>query len=137
MLSLDLRYFKFEYNRVYVLEASIITKMRITFKAKKTTINNEQVNVAINAKIDEKTSIIKKKRIIIKFKKTIINNENNNNITKINLFITFLVILLKKRNCKTFIIDDVNVNIFNSKLKTNKKAKIIEFLKNSIKITIF
>lgn len=111
--------------------------MRITSKTKKTTIDNEQINIATNAKVDEKTSIIKKKRIIIKFKKTIINNENNNDITKINLFIIFLVILFKKRNRKTSIVDDVNVNVFNLKFKISKKAKIIESLKNSNEITIF
>lgn len=114
----------------------MITKMRITSKVKKITINSEQIDIAINTKVDEKTSIIKKKRIDIKFKKMIINNKNNDNITKINLFIIFLVILFKKRNCKTSIVNDVNVNVFNSKLKTSKKAKIIESLKNFIEITI-
>lgn len=111
--------------------------MRATSKAKKATTDSEQVDVATNAKVDEETSIIKKKRAIIKFKKTIIDNENNNNVTKINLFITFLVISPKKRDRKTSTVDDANVNVSDSKPKTSKKAKIIESLKNSIKITTF
>lgn len=45
--------------------------------------------------------------------------------------------IIKKRNRKTFIVDDVDVNEFTSKFKTNKKAKIIEFSKDFIEIKKF